>query len=257
MSRIEQKLLRKEKRILSLYFTAGYPALNDTRELILELEAAGADLLEVGIPFSDPVADGPVIQSSSAKALSNGMTIDLLFQQLKGIREQTQIPLVLMGYLNPILQYGVQRFCTAAQAIGIDGLIIPDLPAREYELHYKTIVEAAGLDMIFLITPATTLDRVKEIDRLSRGFIYLVTSAGTTGGELKISPAQQEYFRLISEAGLKNPLIAGFGISNKKDFDLICNYTQGAIIGSQFIRALGASGESLKDKIRNFVAGLN
>lgn len=257
MSRIEQTFLNKKSPILSVYFTAGYPTLNDTRELILELDAAGADLLEVGIPFSDPMADGPVIQDSSAQALHNGMTIDLLFQQLKDIRQQTQIPLVLMGYLNPVLQYGMQRFCADAQAVGVDGVIIPDLPSREYELHYRDIVEAAGLDMIFLITPATTLDRVRAIDRLSSGFIYLVTSAGTTGGTLKVSPAQEEYFKSISKAGLKNPVVAGFGISNKKDFDLICNYAQGAIIGSAFIKALSKPGESLKTKVRDFVAGIN
>ncbi len=177
MNRIDQLFKKKKSRILSVYFTAGYPALNDTRELISELDAAGADLLEVGIPFSDPVADGPVIQASSAQALSNGMSIDLLFQQLKDIRQHTQIPLVLMGYLNPVLQYGVARFCAAAQAVGIDGLIIPDLPVREYELQYKNTVTAAGLDMIFLITPATPLDRV----RMMRPFKYWFSLPGYFG----------------------------------------------------------------------------
>lgn len=257
MSRIEQLFRDKQAPILSLYFTAGYPQLQDTCEIILASDAAGADLLEIGIPFSDPMADGPVIQESSAGALHNGMTIALLFAQLKEIRQHTQIPLVLMGYLNPILQYGMQQFCDAAREVGIDGLIIPDLPAREYELHYKAMVEAAGLDMIFLITPATAMDRVKEIDRLSSGFIYLVTAAGTTGGELTISPAQQAYFETIREAGLENPLMAGFGISNKREFELMCRYTQGAIIGSSFIRTLTAGADNLKKTIREFVAGLN
>lgn len=257
MNRIEQMFRNKPANILSVYFTAGYPQLQDTREIILRLDEAGADLLEIGIPFSDPIADGPIIQASSAKALSNGMTIDLLLQQLKDIRRHTQIPLVLMGYLNPILQYGMERFCVAAKEVGIDGLIIPDLPVREYTLHYKAILEAAGLYMIFLITPATSPDRVKEIDRLSKGFIYLVTSAGTTGGSLEISKGQQEYFETISSAGLQNPLIAGFGISNKKDFDLICTYAQGAIIGSKFIRALGEEGKDLQTKVREFIDALN
>jgi tryptophan synthase alpha chain len=257
MNRIEQMFYNKPGNIRSVYFTAGYPQLYDTREIILQLDKAGADILEIGIPFSDPMADGPVIQASSAKALSNGMTIDLLLQQLKDIRQHTQIPLLLMGYLNPVLQYGMERFCAAAREIGIDGLIIPDLPVREYAVHYKTVMEAAGMHMIFLITPATSLDRVREIDRLSKGFIYLVTSAGTTGGALEITAAQQQYFEAINKADLRNPLIAGFGISNKKDFDLICQYTQGAIIGSQFIRALSEEGKNLETKINGFMAALN
>lgn len=257
MNRIDALFQHKTGNILSLYFTAGYPYLEATRDIILELDACGADLLEVGIPFSDPMADGPVIQASSAKALSNGMTIDRLFEQLKDIREHTAIPLVLMGYLNPILQYGMQRFCSRAQAIGIDGLIIPDLPPREYALQYKDIMEAAGLHMIFLATPATPPERLRYIDRLSRGFIYLVTTAGTTGGALTGSAEQQAYFESMRAAGLQNPFVAGFGISTRSDFERVCQYTRGAIIGSRFILALGEEGKSLQSRVRDFVSGFS
>ena len=253
MNRIDQLLLNRQDPVLSFYFTAGYPGRDDTRDVILALDAAGADLLEVGIPFSDPVADGPVIQESSAQAIRNGMSIGLLFQQLKTIRADTAIPLVLMGYLNPVLQYGIERFCADARAAGIDGLIIPDLPVREYALHYKTITEAAGLHMIFLVTPATPIERVLEIDRLSRGFIYLVTSAGTTGGALAGNSEQQAYFERIAGAGLQNPLIAGFGIGDKADFEQVCRYTSGGIIGSRFIRTLEAAGNDLRGSISRFV----
>lgn len=210
-------------------------------------------MLEIGIPFSDPVADGPVIQDSSTIALRNGMSIGLLFRQLQGIRDETAIPLVLMGYVNPVLQYGMERFCADAKAAGIDGLIIPDLPVREYALHYKDIVEAAGLHMIFLVTPATPADRIQEIDRLSRGFIYLVTAAGTTGGALSGSDEQQAYFEHIGRSGLTRPLVAGFGISNKQDFNRVCQYTRGAIVGSAFIRMLGAANTDLRGNIAEFV----
>ncbi|PSK92559.1 tryptophan synthase subunit alpha [Taibaiella chishuiensis] len=253
MNRIDHLFQNREQPVLSVYFTAGYPGRDDTREIILSLDAAGADMLEIGIPFSDPVADGPVIQDSSAIALRNGMSIGLLFRQLQGIRDETAIPLVLMGYVNPVLQYGMERFCADAKAAGIDGLIIPDLPVREYALHYKDIVEASGLHMIFLVTPATPADRLQEIDRLSRGFIYLVTAAGTTGGALSGSDEQQAYFEHIGRSGLTQPLVAGFGISNKQDFNRVCQYTRGAIVGSAFIRMLGAANTDLRGNIAEFV----
>lgn len=253
MNRIDHLFQNREQPVLSVYFTAGYPGRDDTREIILSLDAAGADMLEIGIPFSDPVADGPVIQDSSTIALRNGMSIGLLFRQLQGIRDETAIPLVLMGYVNPVLQYGMERFCADAKAAGIDGLIIPDLPVREYALHYKDIVEAAGLHMIFLVTPATPADRIQEIDRLSRGFIYLVTAAGTTGGALSGSDEQQAYFEHIGRSGLTRPLVAGFGISNKQDFNRVCQYTRGAIVGSAFIRMLGAANTDLRGNIAEFV----
>jgi tryptophan synthase alpha chain len=253
MSRIQSLFQRKVKGILSFYCTAGYPALEDTVPLILELEGSGADMIEIGIPFSDPLADGPVIQQSSQGALINGMSIPELFSQLKDIRQKTAIPLLLMGYLNPIMQYGIRSFCRAAASCGIDGLIIPDLPLLVYEREWKSIVEEYQLDMIFLITPQTTPGRIHEIDRLSKGFIYMVTSAATTGDGLAFNDSFKAYFTMVQNMKLNNPLIAGFGISNKADFEQVCRYTDGAIIGSGLIRILEGAKEGFSTPVRDFV----
>jgi tryptophan synthase alpha chain len=253
MNRIQSLFQRKEQGILSFYCTAGYPALKDTVSVILELETSGADMIEIGMPFSDPLADGPVIQQSSHTALINGMSIPELFLQLKDIRQKTEIPLLLMGYLNPVMQYGIKSFCRDASACGIDGLIIPDLPLLVYEEEWKSTIEEYQLNMIFLITPHTTPERIREIDRLSRGFIYMVTAAATTGSGLAFDDSLADYFMAVHNMKLNNPLIAGFGISNKADFEQVCNYTNGAIIGSGLIRVLENCKGSFTKPVRDFV----
>lgn len=253
MNRIQSLFQRKTHGILSFYCTAGYPTLEDTVPLVLELEASGADMIEIGMPFSDPLADGPVIQKSSQAALANGMSIPELFSQLKDIRQKTAIPLLLMGYLNPIMQYGIGPFCSAAAACGIDGLIIPDLPLLVYEEEWKSIMEEYQLDMIFLITPHTTQERIHEIDRLSKGFIYMVTAAVTTGSGLTFNDSLKAYFATVQNMKLNNPIIAGFGISSKADFDQVCRYTDGAIIGSGLIRVLEGAREDFSGPVRDFV----
>ena len=221
-----------------MYFTAGYPELEDTVPIIAELEKNGVDLIEVGMPFSDPVADGPVIQNSSNIALGNGMSIKKLFEQLKEVRAQVKIPLILMGYLNPVIQFGVEAFCKKCQEIGIDGLILPDLPLAVYQEEYKDIFEKYGLHNILLITPQTSEKRVKEIDEASSGFIYMVSSSSTTGIKNSVAEFQQEYFERIKQMKLKNPCVIGFGISNAETFQNACKYASGAIIGSAFVKAL-------------------
>jgi tryptophan synthase alpha chain len=253
MNRIQSLFQRKEQGILSFYCTAGYPALDDTTSIIMELEASGADMIEIGMPFSDPLADGPVIQQSSQRALINGMSIPKLFSQLKDIRQTTEIPLLLMGYLNPIIQYGIRTFCRDASACGIDGLIIPDLPLLVYEKEWKSIIEEYQLDIIFLITPQTAQGRIREIDRLSKGFIYIVTCAATTGGGLTFDDSLKAYFTMVQNMKLNNPLIAGFGISNKTDFEQVCCYVDGAIIGSGLIRILESAKEDFNTPVRDFV----
>ncbi len=243
MNRIQNKL-REKKKLLSIYFTAGYPALGDTVLIISQLEDAGVDMIEIGLPFSDPLADGPTIQRSSTRALRNGMNTELLFEQLKNIREKVQIPLLIMGYFNPVLQYGVEAFCRKCREIGIDGLILPDLPLREYQLEYEDIFNGYGLLNIFLITPQTSPERIRQIDKASRGFIYMVSSASTTGAREGFGEEQLAYFKRISEMGLKNPQIVGFGISNSTTFNQAVSLTGGAIIGSAFIKHLTESGTS-------------
>jgi tryptophan synthase alpha chain len=238
MNRLKEVFHKKNKNILSIYFTAGFPELNSTMEILKSLEENGADLVELGMPFSDPLADGPVIQHSSEVALKNGMNLDLMFEQTKEMRKQISIPVVLMGYLNPLLQYGIEKFLQRASENGFDGLIIPDLPLREYELAYKPLFEKYNLKNVFLITPQTSEERIKKIDSLSDGFIYLVSSASTTGAKDSFSAEQQNYFKRISSYKLNNPLLAGFGISNSKTFEQACEFTNGAIIGSAFIKAL-------------------
>jgi len=241
MNRIKQKL-QEDQKILSIYFTAGYPALNDTVKIIQDLEKSGVDLIEIGLPFSDPLADGPTIQESSTAALKNGMTTTLLFEQLKDIRKTVSIPLIIMGYFNPVLQYGVEEFCKKCEKVGIDGLILPDLPLDVYQEEYETIFKKHGLINVFLITPQTSDDRIKSIDAASEGFIYMVSSASTTGAKEGFGSEQSAYFDRIASMNLKNPQIVGFGISNAETFEQATEKTKGAIIGSAFIKHLTQNG---------------
>lgn len=241
MNRIKQKL-QEDQKILSIYFTAGYPALNDTVKIIQDLEKSGVDLIEIGLPFSDPLADGPTIQESSTAALKNGMTTTLLFEQLKDIRKTVSIPLIIMGYFNPVLQYGVEEFCKKCEKVGIDGLILPDLPLDVYQEEYETIFKKHGLINVFLITPQTSDDRIKSIDAASEGFIYMVSSASTTGAKEGFGPEQSAYFERIASMDLKNPQIVGFGISNAQTFQQATSKAKGAIIGSAFIKHLTQNG---------------
>ena len=247
MNRINQKLL-EDKKLLSIYFSAGYPSLNDTVKIIQDLEKSGVDMIEIGLPFSDPLADGPTIQESSTQALHNGMTTKLLFEQLTTIRETVKIPLIIMGYFNPMLQYGVEEFCKKCAEIGIDGLIIPDLPVAIYADDYKAIFEKYGLINVFLITPQTSEDRILFIDSVSNGFIYMVSSASVTGSQSGFGSSQESYFKRIADMNLKNPQIVGFGISDKTTFNQATQYAKGAIIGSAFIKNLTENGVGSIDK---------
>ncbi|MFC0606025.1 tryptophan synthase subunit alpha [Winogradskyella pulchriflava] len=249
MNRINQKL-KEDKKILSIYFTAGYPAINDTATIIKNLEKNGVDMIEIGLPFSDPLADGPTIQASSTAALKNGMTTEKLFEQLKDIRQTVSIPLIIMGYFNPMLQYGIENFCKICQEVGIDGLIIPDLPVDVYNEQYKAIFEAYGLINVFLITPQTSDERIRYIDSVSNGFIYMVSSASTTGAKVGFGNEQTEYFERIANMNLKNPQIVGFGISNNETFTQATKYAKGAIIGSAFVKHVTNEGI---DSIGTFV----
>jgi tryptophan synthase alpha chain len=239
MNRINTLFSVKHNPILSVYFTAGYPHLDDTVEIIRQLSSKGVDMIEIGIPFSDPLADGPVIQHSSQQALENGMSLHLLFEQLKEIRTVTGIPLILMGYINPILQYGLERFCAQAGAIGIDGLIIPDLPLHEYLRELKPIMDKHQLRYVLLITPETSEERIRLRDANSDGFMYMVSSSATTGVQDAFGDMQENYFKRINNMRLKNPTLVGFGISNKVTFDSACRFSRGAIIGSAFVKQLG------------------
>ncbi|MCM8872531.1 MAG: tryptophan synthase subunit alpha [Paludibacteraceae bacterium] len=238
MNRINKLFKEKGKNILSVYFTAGYPNLNDTVEIIRQLSSKGVDLIEIGVPFSDPLADGPVIQHSSQVALKNGMSVKLLFEQLKDIRKVTDIPLVLMGYVNPIIHFGFENFCQKAQEVGIDGFIIPDLPMLEYQREFKPVSDKYGIENVFLITPETSAERIRVVDENTNAFIYMVSSASTTGVQKSFEGAKEEYFNRIKSMNLKNPAMIGFGISNKQTFESACKYSSGAIIGSAFIKSL-------------------
>ena len=251
MNRIEKLFSKKDKKVLSVYFTAGYPQLNDTFEIIKELDRAGADLIEIGMPFSDPVADGPVIQKSSEEALLNGMSIKLLFEQLAEIRKVTEIPLILMGYINPIYKYGIEDFLTKCSETGVDGTVIPDLPAEEY-LAYDVLFKKHNIFNIFLIAPQTPPERIRFLDSISRGFIYMVSSSSTTGSKSSFDSAQISYFERTSNLKIKSPLMIGFGISDKASFDNACNYADGAIIGSAFIRTLDNKG-NIQQRVSRFI----
>jgi len=250
MSRIK-KLFQEKKNILSIYYTAGYPGLNDTVRIAEALEKSGADLLEIGFPYSDPVADGPVIQASSKQSLDQGMDLKLLFQQLKALREKVSIPVLLMGYVNPMLQFGVENFCKACLEVGVDGCIVPDLPIVEYEEFYQEVFESRGLSNIFLVTPHTSPERIRKIDGLSNGFIYLLSSSATTGQSLQVSENTENYFARIASLKLNNPLMIGFGINSKETFDKACQYANGGIIGSAFVKALDPT--NLEGSIQQFM----
>jgi tryptophan synthase alpha chain len=254
-NRIQSLFRNKDKKILSVYFTAGYPEINDTVEIIRELEKNGADMIEIGIPFSDPVADGPVIQRSSETALKNGMTLKLLFNQLEKIRDHVSIPLILMSYFNPVMQYGIENFCLKCCEIGIDGTILPDLPIDVFENEYKELFEKNNLSNIFLITPQTHESRIRMIDRLSSGFIYMVSSSSTTGIKTNVIDSQTDYFERINKMNLHAKKLIGFGISDRTSFEKACTYTNGAIIGSAFIKALSGEG-TVKEKVKNFVRNI-
>lgn len=249
MNRIDQLFANKNKNVLSIYFTAGYPSLNDTVPVLQALEKNGVDVVEIGIPFSDPMADGSVIQASGTQALKNGMTLRELFRQLTDVRDKVSIPLVLMGYLNPIMRFGFENFCAEAARCGIDGVIIPDLPFADYQNEYKAIAEKYGIHMIMLITPETSEERIRMIDQNTRGFIYMVSSASVTGAKSAFGDENLSYFRRVNAMNLNNPRLIGFGISNKVTFDAACENASGAIIGSKFVTLLGSEpsvGEAVK-----------
>ena len=248
MSKLQHTFQQPAKKILNVYCTAGYPHLNSTLEVMKALQDNGANIIELGMPYSDPLADGPVIQQSGSIALANGMTIAKLFEQLKDFRNpplgdggrdggSISIPVILMGYMNPVLQYGFEKFCADAAAVGIDGLILPDLPEYEFETEYGAIIKKYNLDFVFLVTPETSEERIKKLDSLSTGFLYAVSSSSTTGGE-KTTTASTEYLAHLKNLNLKNPVLVGFGIKDKASFDAVCQLADGGIIGSAYIKAL-------------------
>lgn len=255
MNRIETALSQfaddanTPKKLLSIYFTAGYPELDHTESIIKALSSSGVDMIEIGLPFSDPLADGPTIQKSSTKALENGMTTELLFDQLKDIRKDVDIPLLIMGYFNPMLQYGIEAFCRKCKETGIDGLIIPDLPVDVYQQDYSHIFKKYDLINVFLITPQTSDERIRYIDSISKGFIYMVSSASTTGAINSFDQGQDAYFERINKLKLKTPQIVGFGISNHDTFVQATKYASGAIIGSAFVKYLN---ENSIDDVNTF-----
>lgn len=254
-NRLTQLFQESAGNLLNVYFTAGYPKLEDTVTILEELQAAGADVVEIGMPFSDPLADGPTIQNSNMVALENGMSVKVLFQQLEKVRDHITLPIILMGYLNPVIQYGFERFCAEAARVGVDGLILPDLPFAEYEEEYKPILDKHGLSLIFLITPQTSEARIRQIDTMTDSFIYMVSSASTTGNQVQSTDAQKAYFAKVKALNLKNPLLIGFGISDKASFQMACQSAHGAIIGSAFIKVLQEPGE-VKEKVRAFVKSI-
>ncbi len=254
MTRIKNTFQTKTN-ILNIYVTAGFPKLNDTVEIVQELARNGVDMIEIGMPFSDPLADGPTIQNSSEIAIKNGITLDLIFNQIVEIRKTVAIPIILMGYYNQVLQYGAKSFFEKAKRVGVDGFIIPDLPLDIYQKNYKSLLKDLELDMIFLITPQTIDERIRLLDEESSGFLYLVSSYAITGSKSNLQQNQVDYFKRIKSLSFKNPKLIGFGISNKESFTTACNYAEGAIIGSAFIKAIKDS-NNLKESISNFVKGI-
>ncbi|MBN7811263.1 tryptophan synthase subunit alpha [Algoriphagus sp. H41] len=255
MNRIHTLFQTKKENVLSIYFTAGFPKLDDTLAIMEAIQAGGADIIEIGVPYSDPVADGPTIQDSNKIALDNGMSMKLLFEQLKGFRSKIQLPVVLMGYLNPILQFGMEEFCKKCQEVGVDGLIVPDLPMQQYLDDYKAMFDQYGIVNTFLISPQTSEKRIREIDENSDGFIYMVSSHAITGAKADISPEQVAYFERVAAMELKNPRLIGFGISDAKTFAQAAQYSNGAIIGSAFIKVLKNAAD-LSGDIQGYLKGL-
>jgi tryptophan synthase alpha chain len=251
MSRIKTLFERKKEKVLNIYCTAGYPQLNSTMGVMKALQENGADMIELGMPYSDPLADGPVIQRSSSIAIENGMTIAKLFEQLKDFRNSIDLPVVLMGYMNPVMQYGFEKFCSDAASVGIDGLILPDLPEYEYETEYRAVMERYGLDFVFLITPETSEARVKRLDQLSNGFLYAVSSSSTTGNNKSMGNVQA-YLQRLKKMNLRNPILVGFGIRDKQTFEEACSFADGAIIGTAFISAL-EKGDSVENSVKQFL----
>lgn len=252
MNRIDKLFESKKERVLSIYFTAGFPHLEDTLPVMRAIEEAGADIIEVGVPYSDPIADGPTIQDSNMVALNNGMSLKKLFEQLQDMRASVNLPVVLMGYLNPIIQYGMEAFCKKCQEIGIDGLILPDLPMQQYLDEYKELFDQYGLRNTFLISPQTSEKRIREIDQHSDGFIYMVSSHSITGAKSNISAEQIAYFERVKAMGLKNPTLIGFGISDAETFSKASQYSNGAIIGSAFIKVIQNS-KDLRSDIKQYI----
>lgn len=251
MSRLAALFLHKKNKVLNVYCTAGYPALNSTLSVMQSLQDGGADIIELGMPYSDPLADGPVIQASGARALQNGMSIPVLFEQLSGFRKSISIPVILMGYMNPVLQYGFEKFCADASKAGVDGLILPDLPEFEFETEYGKIIKQYGLDFIFLVTPETSEERVRKLDTLSSGFLYAVSSSATTGQE-KDFTAVEAYLNKLLSMQLKNPVLVGFGIKDRETFASACKFSNGAIIGSAYISEL-EKGNSINEVTKKFL----
>jgi len=240
MSRISDLFKKKSERVLNIYCTAGYPQPDSTLKVMKAVQDNGADIIELGMPYSDPLADGPIIQASGTIAISNGMTIKKLFEQLKDFREKINIPVILMGYMNPVLQYGFEKFCSDAASVGVDGLILPDLPEYEFETAYGAIIKKYGLDFIFLVTPETSDERIKKLDELSSGFLYAVSSSSTTGSDKNMADVNS-YLQKLKNLKLRNSILVGFGIKDQQTFDAACRYANGAIIGSAFVKALEGS----------------
>ena len=254
MTRVEQAFKTTGRPLLNVYFTAGFPTLTSTGHILRALSRAGTDMVEIGMPYSDPLADGTTIQESSTVALANGMTIDVLFGQLQDMRADAHIPVILMGYINPVMQYGVQRFMEKCRAVGVDGLIIPDVPMELFDAEFAPLMRANGLDFIFLITPETSEARIRQIDERSTGFIYMVSSSATTGSTGGITDAQKTYFERIKQMKLKNRCMIGFGIHDGRTFTEATTYADGAIVGSAFIKQLAQDASA--EGIERFVTGL-
>jgi len=254
MSRLQAFFANKKERVLNVYFTAGYPQLDSTATIIQSLQNNGADIIELGMPYSDPLADGPVIQESGNIALQNGMTIAVLFEQLKALKGQINIPIILMGYMNPVLQYGFENFCAEASAVGVDGLILPDLPEYEFEMEYGAIIKKYGLDFIFLVTPETSTERIQQLDNLSTGFLYAVSSSATTGKDKDFNSVEK-YLEQLQSMQLKNPVLVGFGIKDRNTFESACKYANGAIIGTAFIKALEGT-TNIEATVKQFISAV-